>query len=150
MADCKKRKISQEYNPETPYVRNIQNPDTYNSLSPSWCFRTCDKEFWTLNAEDLFTEILPKLKEWEAQTWNEILIKAKKQNHSIDTEQLNKLARDRLDFLRIEANAVISLRLQGTHRLYGYRVGSIFYILWFDKNHGDNTSCVCRSRKKNT
>ena len=150
MADCRNRKISQEYYLETPYVRNIQNPEKYNSLFPSWSFRTCDKELWTLNADDLFNEILPKFKEWETQTWNELLMKSKKQNHSIDTEQLNKIARVRLDFLRIEAKAVISLRLQGTHRLYGYRIGSVFYILWFDKNHGDNDTCVCRSRKKNT
>ena len=93
-------------------------------------------------------DILPKLKEWETQTWNEILVHSKKNNHSIDTMTLNKIARDRLNKMRIEANAVVSLRLQGTHRLYGYRIGSVFYILWYDKNHGDNDICVCRSRKK--
>ena len=51
---------------------------------------------------------------------------------------------------RIEANAVISLRIQATHRLYGYRIGSVFYILWYDNNHGDNYTCVCKSRKKHT
>ena len=144
------KKIKQKYVPETPQVRSIQNPEAFENSSPSWCFRTCDKELWTFSADDFMKEILPKLKEWETQTWGEILIRAKKQNHSIDAEKLNKIARDRLTSLRIEVDAVVSLRMSGTHRLYGYRIGSVFYILWYDPNHGDNDTCVCRSRKKMT
>ena len=121
MAASKINKIKRigepKHTPRTPYVTNIKNPDTFNSSSPSWCFRLCDRECWTLTAGDL-NEILPKLKDWEAQTWNEILVKANKQNHSIDAANLNKLARERLDTMRIEAEAIVSLRLQGTHRLY--------------------------------
>ena len=62
--------------------------------------------------------ILPRLKEWEARTWNEILIRSKKENHSIDTKSLNKVAQERLEALMIEAKAVISLRMSGTYRLY--------------------------------
>ena len=142
------KKVKQQYYPQDNQAKNIQNPDTFNNASPSWCFRTCDSEAWTFNADELMNDILPKLKEWETQTWNEILVHSKKNNHSIDTMTLNKIARDRLNKMRIEANAVVSLRLQGTHRLYGYRIGSVFYILWYDKNHGDNDVCVCRSRKK--
>lgn len=153
MAASKINKIKRigepKHTPRTPYVTNIKNPDTFNSSLPSWCFRLCDRECWTLTAGDL-NEILPKLKDWEAQTWNEILVKANKQNHSIDAANLNKLARERLDTMRIEAEAIVSLRLQGTHRLYGYRIGSVFYILWYDKDHGDNDTCVCRSHKKGT
>lgn len=66
------------------------------------------------------------------------------------TQMLNKTVQNRLDELRIETKAVISLRMKGTYRLYGYRIGNVFYILWFDTNHGDNDTCVCRSRKKHT
>ena len=131
MADYKKKEIKQAHNPQNITPINTQNPDAINNTKPSWCFRTCDNELWKFNADEFMKEILPKLKEWEGQTWNEILVKAKKQNHSIDTQKLNNLSRERLNTLRIEANAVISLRIQSTHRLYGYRIGSVFYILWF-------------------
>ena len=150
MVGYKEKKIKQTHIPQSPAAINIQNPNTINNTKPSWCFRTYDNEIWNFNADNFMKEILPKLKEWESQTWHEILLNAKKQNHSIDTQNLNKIARDRLINLRIEANAVISLRIQATHRLYGYKIGSVFYILWYDNNHGDNDNCVCKSRKKHT
>ena len=63
---------------------------------------------------------------------------------------LIKIARDRLYELHIEAEAIMSLRINATHRLYGYLEGAVFHILWFDPNHGDNDNCVCRSHKKHT
>ena len=71
-----------------------------------------------------------------------------KKNHSINVTALNKAASDRLAELYIEAESLISLRLTGTHRVYGYMNGAVFNILWVDLNHGDNTSCVCRAHKK--
>lgn len=151
MAASKVKRIAEpKRKPQTPYAISIKNPETVNSASPSWCFRLCDKEYWTFDAEDFMNEILPKLKDWEGQTWNEILVKANKQNHSIDAEKLNKVAKERLEMRQLEAAAIVSLRLNGTHRLYGYRIGSVFYVLWYDKDHGDNDICVCRSHKKRT
>ena len=68
----------------------------------------------------------------------------------INVEDLNKFATDRLEELHIETEAVISLRLSATVRLYGYIVDSAFNILWYDCNHGDNYTCVCRSKKRRT
>ena len=78
-------------------------------------------------------------------TWGQILLEGKKQNHSIVPEKLNKCARDRLIELRVEAEAIYSLRLGGTLRLYGYMNGATYSILWYDEDHGDNDTCVCRS-----
>lgn len=74
----------------------------------------------------------------------------KKSNHSIEVKKLNKIASDRLEQLYIEAEALLSLRLTGTHRIYGYMNGAVFNILWIDLMHGDNEQCVCRSHKKHT
>jgi hypothetical protein len=90
------------------------------------------------------------LKALESQTWNEILVKDKKQNHAIDVDDLNKAAQDRLAELYIEAESLISLRVTGNHRLYGYMMGNVFNILWYDDEHGDNKTCVCRSYLKHT
>lgn len=73
-----------------------------------------------------------------------------KQNHSINVGELSKAASDRLMELYIEAESLISLRLNGTHRIYGYMNGAVFNILWVDLEHGDNAACVCRSYKKHT
>ena len=78
------------------------------------------------------------------------LLRTKKQNHSLDLDDLNKIAQDRLAEKYIEAEALISLRITGNHRLYGYMTGSVFNVLWYDDDHGDNSKCVCRSYLKHT
>ncbi len=83
-------------------------------------------------------------------TWSEIIVKANKQNHSIDVDSLNKVAQDKLAKLHIEAESLLSLRLRGTIRLYGFMVGPVYSILWYDDDHGDNNTCVCRSSLKHT
>lgn len=109
---------------------------------------------WPLDEEHagslFWGEILPRLKSLETQTWGEILVASKKQNHSIELYSLNPVAQKRLEDLKIEADAIISLRVTGSHRVYGFQVGSAFQILWFDSDHGDNANCVCRSALKYT
>lgn len=109
---------------------------------------------WSFSQEHIgntiWTEIFPRLKAFESQTWSEILVKDKKQNHSIIVNDLNKSAQDRLASKYIEAEALISLRLTGNHRFYGYMTGRVFNVLWYDDNHGDNSTCVCRSYLKHT
>lgn len=153
MADSRK-KVKQLKEPKGNSIGQGGNPDQYYSQHPAWNFSSCDNEKWSLNSEDVrevfWDEILPHLKGWETQTWQEILLNAKKQNHSINIDNLNKNALDRLIELYIEADALISLRLTGSHRIYGYIKGNAFQILWIDLKHGDNAECVCRSRKKHT
>lgn len=124
---------------------------------PSWSFGACDTDptirwaFYKQRMEETFWDtILPKLKEFEAMTLSAIFVDGKKQNHGIDVQTLNKDARKRLEELRVEAEAVHSLRLGGNLRIYGYLEGSVYHILWYDDNHGDNNTCVCRSYKKHT
>lgn len=98
----------------------------------------------------IWDEILPRIKALESQTWNEILVRDKKLNHSINVEELSKIAQDRLANRFIEAESLISLRVTGNHRIYGYMTGRVFNILWYDDDHGDNKTCVCRSHLKHT
>ena len=55
--------------------------DAYYNEHPSWCFNSCDKEKWEMTANGLWSEIIPKLKSFEMQTWSEILVAANKQKH---------------------------------------------------------------------
>lgn len=154
MADSKKKKAKHIKEPLGNHIAQKENPEAYYSEKPSWNFSSCDMEKWSLYSPEVqqifWDEILSHFRDWETQTWREILVSSKKQNHSIDTAKLNKAATDRLAKLYVEAESLVSLRLQGTHRIYGHMRGSVFNILWIDLNHGDNTTCVCRSHKKHT
>jgi hypothetical protein len=155
MADFKKSKqVRQKENPTGKYIAQGGNPEQYYIENPAWGFASSDQDMWSFTqdhiGELIWTELLPRLKALETQTWSEILIRNKKQNHSINVDNLNKMAQDRLAAKYIEAESLISLRVTGNHRLYGYMTGRVFNILWYDDNHGDNDQCVCRSYLKHT
>lgn len=165
MAHCKKepkqkcnpgnKEIRQRENPGGKQVRQRENPDSIMSLHPSWGFVRCDNTGdWPLDCEcghdDFWRIILPRLTSFESMTWSDILVRDKKQNHSIPIGELNKCAVARMSELNIPEEEIISLRLNGTTRLYGFKSTATFVILWYDAGHGDNDTCVCRSIKKHT
>ena len=157
MAASKAKKMRGIKQREVPKGRRIKDDariTAYYPLRPSWNFHTCDKKKWTLDeshaAATFWKEILPHLQGWETVPWSEILLADKNHNHAIDVNMLNKGAMERLNELELEVDSLVSLRLTGTHRLYGYIVDGVFYVLWYDDDHGDNPTCVCRSHKKHT
>lgn len=155
MAGSKKDKqIKQRKFPQGKSIAQGGDPEQYYSQNPAWTFANADQEIWDFSQEHIgeliWSEIFPRLKALETQTWGEILVKDKKQNHSLNLDDLNKVAQDRLVAKYIEAESLISLRITGNHRLYGYMSGRVFNILWYDDDHGDNNKCVCRSYRKHT
>ena len=155
MADFKKRKqIKQKEIPKGKSIAQGGDPEQFYSQNPAWTFANADQEMWTFNkahiGDLIWSEILPRLQALESQTWSEILVRNKKQNHSINVEDLNKDAQARLADRYIEAESLISLRITGCHRIYGYITGRVFNIIWYDDDHGDNNTCVCRSYLKHT
>lgn len=151
------KKIKQVRQKEIPKGKSIAqggNPEQYYSENPAWSFANSDQEMWPFLEKHIgnmiWTEIISHLKALESQTWSEILVRDKKQNHSIVMNDLNKNAQNRLASRYIEAESLISLRITGNHRLYGYMTGLVFNILWYDNDHGDNRRCVCRSHLKHT
>lgn len=153
MAACKK-KVAGINLPQVKKVVQADNPSAYYDESPAWVFSTADKECWAFSENRIgnviWSEIIPYLQNIETQKWKDILVTAKKQNHSIQADSLNKAARDRLTQLHLELDSIVSLRITGNHRLYGYLVGRVFCLLWYDDDHGDNADCVCRSHLKHT
>lgn len=152
MAACKI--VKQSKAPSSRSILQKKDPDEYFSKKPCWRFGACDKKYWSIDdnrVRNLFwTELLPFLKNLESQTWGDIFVKNANNNHSIDVNRLNPVAQRRLTELHFEAEAIQSLRINGTHRLYGYIIDSTFNILWYDIDHGDNPTCVCRSKKKHS
>ena len=78
------------------------------------------------------TYIEPLTKEY----LEEILVKEKHWNHTIPVSKICAPARDRLTALRLDdIEEVVSLRLTGPQRVWGYRVGPVFHLLWWDPEH---------------
>ena len=145
-----KKVPKQNFKIDSHKAKQTQIVDDFFGKKPSWVFTSIDNTKWTIDKDTFWNDILPKLREFETQTWNEIFLAAKKENHSINVTDLNPVAQKRLEELYIEAESIRSLRFTGKIRLYGYMQGSAFCILWYDTDHGDNNTCVCRSRKKHT
>ena len=157
MAPSKKKKIAKSaYDPvESNQAKEIESTTSLLPCPPTWTFACADQEGpWAFSKDRLhvsfWEKVFPKLIDWEKMTWQDIFLAAKKQNHHIPTEQLNKRAMDRLKELQLFPEDLLSLRLGGTLRLYGFLSGPVYVILWYDDNHGDNDTCVCRSYKKHT
>lgn len=128
------------------------NPDSIISMRPSWSFYKCDKEGrWAFTnealGEDFWSTIMPRLKSFEQLSWGDL---EGKENHFVKVDTLNKCARDRLDELLIVEEQLFSLKIANTLRVYGIRQKSTLFVLWYDNDHGDNDTCVCRSYKKHT
>lgn len=122
---------------------------SHNAEKPSWRFsniQTTDPYGWhNLTTERLY-QLIDRIKHFETMTWNEILIKAKKYNHSVAIWRLEKKARDRLSELRLDdVDELVSLRIDGGGRVWGIRHNAVLLLLWWDPDHQ-----VCLSTLKHT
>lgn len=130
-------------------ISSVVSPDYYMKQHPSWRFARADKEKW-LFFESFADNILPFLESIEKMTWQEILSASKShgqgsKSHEIEVSSLTKSAQKRLEELKIYEDTLTSIRINAKVRLWGIREESVFYILWYDKEHE-----ICNSMKKNT
>ena len=140
-------------NPSTEVqVRNEFKPRSTATHKLSWQLGAFD---WTgpwcgshVDRSSLLELIASKIKAFESMTWGEL---KDDHHHYIEVSKLNKVAEDRLSEIKQDdVDQIFSLRLNGTHRLYGIRAGAALKVLWYDVGHGDNGDCVCRSVLKHT
>ncbi len=126
-------------------IRTAGNPKNYNKEKPAWALSKLDsdgpKGARQITAKVWWTELHPKLKDFESMTWAEILAASGgrtsgNNSHYISWGDLTKEARDRLSYLgQDDIDQVFSLRLAGTKRIIGIRDGNILHIIWYDSNH---------------
>ena len=131
---------------------NVNDPKKHSGTDAvSWRFIACDKCRWMILDNAVFFDIiLPQLQEYEKRRWSDWLTSNKKKCHKIPADTLNKCAKRRLEELQIEVEEVLVIHISNKQCLYGYIMNGICYLLWYDSNHGDNDSCVCRSHLLNT
>ncbi len=84
-----------------------------------------------------FLELGDRLKDYERRTWLEILGNGGR-DHQIFIDNLESFARQRLTFLRMDDEnhqEILRLRFDGTNRLWGFKDGDTFKVLWWDPHH---------------
>lgn len=105
---------------------------------PAWRFSWLDlKGEWGWNkvTSEQLSLIHTKLCDFETMRMGE-LFGAQRQNKSIPTENLPDAAKSRLSEIgRDDETGLVELRLGGAQRLWGFRRGSVIYLLWWDPDH---------------
>ncbi|HUX58326.1 MAG TPA: hypothetical protein VMV77_15245 [Bacteroidales bacterium] len=148
MGKNKQKSPKQEFNPmsgKTP--RHKVDVINYQTQHPSWQIARIDMDGrWGWNnieESELKTEVLSKIKNFESNTWAEIL---GDNNHEVSIGKINKDAQKRLDELKLyDIESLVSLRLSNKKRIWGIRVAAVLKILWWDPFHE-----VCPSPLKHT
>lgn len=115
-----------------------------------FCWRVEDIDWhggwgWSsVNLEDLFRVVIPKLHDYETMTWAEM--DGPSGSHSVEREQLCAEAQARLTQIgKDHIESLFSVRVTGERRVWGVKDVAILRILWWDPEHS-----VCPSLKKHT
>lgn len=75
---------------------------------------------WHIVDANVMQFIRSKLANFETMTWDDIILKAKKQNHTVALNQLCPQAQKRLKDLHLEdLDGLLSLRLAAKQRVWG-------------------------------
>lgn len=105
---------------------------------PSWRFDLLSREpifgLSTIDPDD-WAEILGKLANLEGTPMGEIFNGSCGKTYTNPSGITNKQARERFSAEYEDRDAVHCLRFSGTGRLYGFRHGAVFEVLWWDPDH---------------
>jgi hypothetical protein len=134
-------------------VRIASNPDNYLKQYPVWKFIDFDWQGpWgydscELQIQNLRKHIESHLASFETMTWAEILRASGGRSHGtnsheIPTDKLKPEAIARLRAKSINADTILSLRLDAGTRVYGVREGNCLRIALFDPHHKDKELCA--------
>jgi hypothetical protein len=128
------KRIPQEPLPQDPFHKK-----------PAWRVQSLDENSafgWDkIGQERWRRSVLPKLRHLETMTWYEILRAAGGRSsgtnsHLLPLSDFPKAFQERLEAMGLSGiDEIMSLRLQGKHRLYGWMSENIMNIIWFDFDH---------------
>lgn len=104
----------------------------------SWRFQCFDwSGRWRFADLDDFKVVEAQLRMFETQTINELFHNGKEPGKKYEVARLPcKEALERLEALGLsDQDEICRLRLSGTKRLYGFLVGTVFHIVFWDPEH---------------
>jgi len=112
---------------------------SFNDHRPSWRvnrLQLIDPYGWHELSLHQIRYIQGKLVEFERKTWNEILVFAKKQNHSVPVSGLKcPRARKWMRENMPDQEELWSLRLSGAERIWGVYSEGVFNLIFWDPEH---------------
>lgn len=97
---------------------------------------------WHRMEGEMLFYVRDRLSFFESMTWEEILVRSKKQHHSIEITALCPEAQRRIEEKKLLLDKVVSLRLSGRERVFGYLENGVLVLLFWDPLHQ-----VCPSLK---
>lgn len=113
--------------------------ETFYHLRPSWRvarMETVDPFGWHLIPADKIYEIRRKLGGFEGQTWCDIITRSQNNHHFMAVTKIFTDAQNRLNTLHLDdTDALFSLRLSGTERIWGILDNGVLLVLWWDPFH---------------
>lgn len=131
--------------PTSPPAKTTPSPHTFPGSDTSdqrlcWRFGHVDEDGpWGLAGVDADTLrwLLDKLARIEDMTVNQAFHQGDEPGKHYDPSKIpTPQARDRLHEMNLADQTQISrLRFQGQPRLYGFMVGNVFHVVWWDPNH---------------
>jgi len=114
-----------------------QRPVNTDNEKPSFRFTYADKNRWTLSdwTPSEIKDLIEGLKKIEKYTWGQIKSHgSKNRGQSVGTGY--KLINDPPPLPpELQNKDITEMRIDRTKRIFGFRVNSIYYIVWFDRNH---------------
>lgn len=149
----------------------VETEGSYFNKNPSWRFSRADIEHhkWSIldSHEDVVQDpndseeaiilhkfsksidciLLDSLKARESTTWGELLTQTGGRrhgtnSHNIPMSDMIKEAQLRATSIGLVEDGLLSLRLDGTHRVFGIMESGVLNIIWFDREHE-----ICPSNK---
>jgi len=111
-------------------------------------FQYADRQYdgeWSWPTGDEAQVVLDAMIEFSKSTWAELVTqqtgpphKRRPKHHSEGLGALCKEAQERLSELHLDEvveEELFRFRLTGTGRLWGIKIGHVFYVLWWDRDH---------------
>ena len=141
-----------------PRIAPYGDPTLHDRETIAWAFGIADLEgpwgWRTAAAKVWWTDILPKLRDFESMTWAEIMRTAGgrargSNSHFVEVRNLTGHAKQRLaEIGQDDVSELFSLRLSAAVRIYGIRDRRAQKLLWYDPHHGANARAVYPVRQR--
>lgn len=124
--------------------QGASSPHSFDDDLFRWSAKEIDWEYrgdwdWDLRPAEL-SDFLCAIEQYSASTWKELISQGSNKHHFQATDKLSKGARDRLGALFSCSDSeypeqIFRFRIAAKVRLWGFREGGIFKILWYDRDH---------------
>ena len=118
----------------------LRDPRTYDDMNFSWRVHNGfidyeHREFgWVkVTILDFLRKIVQRLQSYEGLVWHDL--KRDHRCHPWGLDEIPKECYGRLEERQIDITELYQIPLDNKPRIIGYKTGSIFFLMWYDKDH---------------